>query len=102
MVTRTGGRTASVQRLVGVGCKRERGHVPIHHQQMEEKAAVDWDPKLPAENAAITSVKVRYKLLSFIELFIYLSIYLSIYLFIYLFINVFIFARLFVCNYFAI
>ena len=41
VVTRIGDHTASAQKLVGVGCKDEQEHVPIHHLQMAEKAAVD-------------------------------------------------------------
>lgn len=59
VVTRFGDRTASVQSLVGVGGRPEREHVPVHHRQMAEKTAADWDPILLAENATIRSVQVR-------------------------------------------
>jgi len=57
--TRIGDHTASAQKLAGVGCKDEQGHVPIHHLQMVEKTAVDWDPIVLPGNATISNAKVR-------------------------------------------
>ena len=61
VVTQIGDHTARVQRLVVLGCRRERGHVPIHHLQMAEKTAVCWDLKLLPENAVLMAVQVSHQ-----------------------------------------
>ena len=61
VVTQIGDHTARVQRLVGLECRREGGHVPIHHLQMAEKTAVRWDLKLLPGNAVLMAVQVSHQ-----------------------------------------
>ena len=65
MITQLGDLTASVQRLVVVGCRRENERVPIHHRQTEGTTAMDWDPTFLAGNATIRSVQVYFHILYF-------------------------------------
>jgi len=65
VVIQTGSRTVCVRRLVEVGCKHEREHVPIHRLLMAARTAVDWDPKAQPGNATIRRVKVRQNFFGF-------------------------------------
>ena len=60
MVTQIGDRTEIAQRLVGVGIRRVKEIVPIHHHHMVEKTAVDWDPTALPGNVTIRSVQVKW------------------------------------------
>ena len=59
VVTQTGSRTVSVQRLVEEGCKHEKERALIHHLPMAELTAGDWDPTTLPGNATIRSVKAQ-------------------------------------------
>ena len=58
-VTRIGDHMASAHRRVEVVCRRDSGHVPIHHRQTEERAAALWDLPFLPENATFMNVQVR-------------------------------------------
>ena len=60
VVIQIGDRTVSAQRPVGVGNRRVKERVLIHHHHMMEKTAVDLDPTVLAGNATIKSVQVKW------------------------------------------
>ncbi len=59
MVTLRGDHTANVQNHVEEESKLDRELVPIHHQALEERTAVNSDRVLQAENATIKTALVR-------------------------------------------
>ena len=60
VVTQFGDHTATAQKLVVVGCRREIEHVPIHHLPMAGRIAVDWDQTTLPGNATISRVQVKW------------------------------------------
>ena len=60
VVTQLGDHTATAQKLVVVGCKREREHVPIQRLLMVDRTAVGWDATALPGNATISRVQVKW------------------------------------------
>ena len=60
VVSQFGDHTATAQKPVMVGCRREREHVPIQRLLMVDRTAVDWDPTALPENATVSRVQVKW------------------------------------------
>ena len=60
MATQIGDPSDRAQRLVGVGKRRVKERVPIHHHHMVEKTAVNWDATEIPGNATNRSVQVKW------------------------------------------
>ena len=60
VVTQFGDLTATAQKFVVVGCRREGEHVPIHRLLMVDRTAVGWDATALPGNATISRVQVKW------------------------------------------